>query len=182
VTRSWLPRLSQLALLFILLGLSAYLTLRPHLGNKEGAWEEGAITEVSHRGPVTVGHITWKLDSLQAYTVLVDDEKEPIDLDVPAGATIIVAKASLTPGEGLRIDDGFSCTTQLRDDRGNTWEPQNAFGFPLPTYCGDEDHPFPRNQTRQLAQVYVVPKSAVPHLLGISTEDREDLRRVLLTW
>jgi hypothetical protein len=39
-----------------------------------------------------------------------------------------------------------------------------------------------RNRTAQLAQVYVVPKSAVPHLVGITTESSDERRRVLLTW
>ena len=27
--------------------------------------------------------------------------------------------------------DGFSCPAKLRDDRGNVWESQNAFGFTM---------------------------------------------------
>jgi hypothetical protein len=76
---------------------------------------------------------------------------------------------------------GFTCEAMLRDDRGNLWKSQSAYGYPLPTYCGDDDHPFTRNKTGRIAQVYVVPQSAVPHLTGIQVEDSVARRRVLLT-
>jgi hypothetical protein len=175
-------RISQVALLLVLLSLSAYLLLRTYLGDEEQRFNEGTVTEVVGRGPVEVGHINWKLDSMQAYTRLVDEEKKPVDVDVPAGAMIILVKISITPLDGLRINNGFSCEALLRDDRGNTWEKQDAYGLALPTFCGDDDHPIERNHTAQIAQVYVVPKSAVPHLVGITTEYQRDYRRVLLTW
>lgn len=171
----------RLSLLLVLLALGAYLVLKPYLGDEERMWKEGAVTEVVNRGPVTIGHITWKLDSMQVYTRLVDDEKEEVDLDVPAGAVIVLVKASVTPLDGLRINNGFSCEAVLRDDRGNVWKGQSAFGLDLPTYCSDDDHPIARNQTGKIAQVYVVPKSAVPHLVGISIESLDEFRRVLLT-
>jgi hypothetical protein len=175
-------RISQVALLLVLLSLSAYLLLRTYLGDEEQLYNVGTVTEVVGRGPVEIGHIKWKIDSMQAYTKLVDDQKEPIDLDVPAGATIVLVKISITPLDGLRMNNGFTCEALLRDDRGNTWKKQDAYGLALPTFCGDDEHPIERNQTAQIAQVYVVPKSAVPHLVGITTEYREDFRRVLLTW
>jgi hypothetical protein len=175
-------RISQVALLLVLLSLSAYLMLRTYLDDEERRFNDGTVTEVVGRGPVEIGHIKWKIDSMQAYTRLVDDQKEPIDLDVPAGATIVLVKISITPLDGLRINNGFTCEATLRDDRGNTWKKQDAYGLALPTYCGDDNHPIKRNHTGQIAQVYVVPKSAVPHLVGITTEYQEDLRRVLLTW
>jgi hypothetical protein len=175
-------RISQVALLLVLLSLSAYLLLRTYLDNEEQRYNAGTVTEVVGRGPVDIGHINWKLDSMQAYTKLVNDQGEPIDLDVPAGATIILVKLSITPLDGLKINNGFSCEALLRDDRGNTWEKQDVYGLTLPTYCGDDDHPIKRNHIGQIAQAYVVPKSAVPHLVGITTEYREDFRRVLLTW
>ena len=175
-------RISQVALLLVLLSLSAYLMLRTYLDDEEQRFNDGTVTEVVGRGPVEIGHIKWKIDSMQAYTKLVDDQKEPIDLDVPAGATIVLVKISITPLDGLRINNGFSCEATLRDDRGNTWKKEDAFGLALPTFCSDDDHPIKRNQTGQVAQVYIVPKSAVPHLVGITTEYPEDFRRVLLTW
>jgi hypothetical protein len=175
-------RISQVSLLLVLLSLSAYLLLRTYLDDEEQRYKAGTVTEVVGRGPVEIGHINWKLDSMQAYTKLVDDQKKPIDLDVPAGSMIVLVKISITPLDGLWINNGFSCEAMLRDDRGNTWKGQEAYGLALPTFCSDDDHPIERNRTAQIAQVYVVPKSAVPHLVGITTEHLEDFRRVLLTW
>jgi hypothetical protein len=175
-------RISQVALFLVLLSLSAYLLLRTYLGDEGQRYNAGTVTEAVGRGPVEIGHIKWKLDSMQAYTRLVDDEKLPIDLDVPAGAMIILVKLSITPLDGLRINNGFTCEAMLRDDRGNTWKGQDAYGLALPTFCADDDHPIKRNHTGQIAQVYVVPKSAVAHLVGITAEDGDDYRRVLLTW
>ncbi|MDX6292684.1 MAG: hypothetical protein QOH50_1759 [Kribbellaceae bacterium] len=175
-------RISQVALLLVLLSLSAYLMLRTYLDDEEQRFNDGTVTEVVGRGPVEIGHIKWKIDSMQAYTKLVDDQNEPIDLDVPAGATIVLVKISITPLDGLRINNGFHCEAMLRDDRGNTWKKEDAYGLALPTFCSDGDHLIKRNHTGQIAQVYIVPKSAVPHLVGITTEYPEDFRRVLLTW
>jgi hypothetical protein len=175
-------RISQVALLLVLLSLSAYLLLRTFLDDEEQRYNDGTVTEVVGRGPVEIGHINWKLDSMQPYTKLVDNEKKPIELDVPAGAVIVLVKMSITPLDGLKINNGFTCAAMLRDDRGNTWKGQDAYGLALPTFCSDSEHPIERNHTGKIAQVYVVPKSAVPHLVGITTEYREDFRRVLLTW
>jgi hypothetical protein len=175
---------AQISLLLILTGISAYLTVFNYLGNKERVFREGPVTEVVGHGPVEIAKVRWQLDSLQPYTRLVDTDKKEIELDHPAGSVIIVAKVSVTPLDGLKMNDGFTCEAKLRDDRGNVWEDSSVFGFELATYCGDDDRPIERNQTGQIAQVYVVPASAVPHLVGIQVEDQsiDVLRRVLLTW
>ncbi|WP_112245012.1 hypothetical protein [Kribbella monticola] len=174
----------QISLLLTLLGIAAYLTVSNYLGDAERVFREGAVTEVVGHGPVEVAKVRWQLDSMQAYTRLVDEDKKEITMDHPAGSVIILVKASVTPLNGLKMNDGFSCEAKLRDDRGNVWEHTSVFGLDLPTYCGDDDRPIKRNQTGQIAQVYVVPASAVPHLVGIQVEDAdyEVLRRVLLTW
>ncbi|MFC5261701.1 hypothetical protein ACFPJ1_06215 [Kribbella qitaiheensis] len=173
---------AQISLLIALLGVSAFLVLRVYLDDEENVYDNGAVTEVVGPGPATIGLVEWKLDSLQPYTKLVDDNNKPIDLDQPAGSVVIVATASLTPKDGLKMDsDGFTCEAKLRDDRGNLWKSQSAYGFPLPTYCDDDDHPFTRNKAGKLAQVYVVPESAVPHLTGLQVENLKERRRILLT-
>jgi len=173
---------AQISLLLGLLSTSAFLLTRTYLGDDEQIYNDGAITEVVSKGPVTIDNVEWKLDSLQTYTKLVDDEGEEISLGQPAGAVIIVATATVTPLDGLYMkDNGFSCSADLRDDRGNVWEGQQPYGYPVPTYCSDDDHPFTRNKPAKIAQVYVVPASAVPHLTGIQVENLEERRRVLLT-
>ena len=172
----------QISLLVALAATSAFLLLRTYLGDAEKVYKGGSVTEVVQQGPVTIDRVQWKLESLEEYTQLVDTEKKTISLDQPAGSVIILAKVAITPLDGLKLGaGGFSCTTVLRDDRGNIWPSQDAFDFALPTRCSDDDHPFVRNKTGLLAQVYVVPKSAVPHLSGIQVETRTDFRRVLLT-
>jgi hypothetical protein len=175
---------AQISLLLTLTGVSAFLTVYNYLGDKERVFREGPVTEVVGHGPVEIAKVRWQLDSLQPYTRLVDKEGEKIDVDQPAGSIIILVIASVTPLDGLRIDNGFSCEAKLRDDRGNVWEKTSAFGLEYPTYCGDDDHPIKRNQTGKIAQVYVVPAEAVPHLVGIQVEDTDTdvLRRVLFTW
>jgi hypothetical protein len=173
---------AQASVLLTLLALSAFLLLRTYLGDEERAYNDGAVTEVVGREPVTIGKVRWKLDSLQPYTQLADAEHKKIDLEQPAGSVIILVTASITPLDGLKMgSSGFTCSALLRDDRGNLWKSQSAYGYPLPTYCGDDDHPFTRNKTGRIAQVYVVPQSAVPHLSGIQVENSEEQRRVLLT-
>ena len=173
---------AQVSLLIALLAVSAFLLLRVYLDDAETVYDNGAVTEVVEQGPATIGLVEWKLDSLQPYTQLMDAEKKKIDLDQPAGSVVIVATASVTPKDGLKMDsDGFICEAKLRDDRGNLWKSQSAYGFPLPTYCGDDDHPFVRNRASKIAQVYVVPESAVQHLTGIQIENLEERRRILLT-
>ncbi|HEY0619186.1 MAG TPA: hypothetical protein VGD15_16405 [Kribbella sp.] len=173
---------AQISLLLTLLALSAFLLSRTYLGDAERVYRDGAVTEVAGQGPVTIGKVRWNLDSLQPYTQLADSERKKIELEQPAGSVVIVVTASITPLDGLKMgSSGFTCTAMLRDDRGNLWQSQSASGYFLPTYCGDDDHPFTRNKTGRIAQIYVVPQSAVPHLSGIQVESTEEQRRVLLT-
>jgi hypothetical protein len=172
----------QICLLAALAATCAVLVLRTYIGDPETVYKDGAVTEVVQQGPVTIDRVQWKLESLEEYTQLVDTEKKKISLDQPAGSVVIVATVAITPLDGLKMGStGFACAATLRDDRGNVWKGQSAYQFALPTYCGDDDHPFVRNKTGQVAQIYVVPKSAVPHLSGIQVEDTSDFRRVLLT-
>jgi hypothetical protein len=173
---------AQVSLLLTLLALSAFLLLRTYLGDAERVYNEGAVTEVVGQGPVTIGKVRWKLDSLQPYSQLADTEHKKIDLEQPAGSVVIVATASITPLDGLKMGaSGFTCSAMLRDDRGNLWKAQSAYGLSLPTYCGDDQHPFTRNKTGRIAQIYVIPQSAVQHLSGIQVENSSEQRRVLLT-
>lgn len=172
----------QIALLVALLTAATIILLRPYLTDTERIYEEGRIDQVVDKGPVTVAHVEWKLDSLKAYTTLLDKDGEAIELGGPAGSTIIVATLTVTPREGLFLKDkGFSCAAQLRDTHGNTWDTEQPFDYPLPTYCGDDDYPFTMNKPQQIAQVYVVPKSVVPNLTGVTVEDFTEYRRVLIT-
>ncbi|TWD80601.1 hypothetical protein FB561_1684 [Kribbella amoyensis] len=178
---------AQAALLVTLLGLSAFLLLRTYLGDDERVFEEGAVTEVVSKGPVTIDNVTWKLDSMQPYTTLVDKDKKAIKLDNQvAGTTVVVVTSELTVLEARRYNDGgFTCDAMLRDDRGNVWKSQSVFrDFPLPTYCSDNDNPIKRNEPTKIAHVFVVPSSAVQHLTGIQVESTEvgDFRRVLFTF
>lgn len=173
---------AQVSLLVAIASTSALLLVRPYLLDQDKVYRQGTITEVVQQGPVTIGQVQWKLESLEVYTQLVDAEKKKIALEQPAGSVVILAKASVTPLDGVKMGaDGFGCSAKLRDDRGNVWEGQSAYGLALPTNCGDDDHPFTRNKTGQLAQVYVVPESAVPHLTGVQVENLSEYRRVLLT-
>ena len=62
-----------------------FVLLRSYLDDEERLYDEGRITEVVQGpGPVTIGNVEWKLDTLQAYTQLVDDEGEEIEPG-PAG-------------------------------------------------------------------------------------------------
>lgn len=173
---------AQISLLLALLATSVVLIVRTYLGDEETVYKEGNVNEVVNQGPVVIGDVEWKLESLQPWTELVDEEKEPIRLTKPAGSVILVAKVAITPRDGLKIgSSGFTCEATLRDDRGNLWKSQTPYGFPLPTYCGDTDHPFTRNKTGQVAKIFVVPESAVPHVSGIQVENLEERRRVLIT-
>lgn len=173
----------QIGLLVALLATATFLMLRSYLDNDEDIFKEGRINQVISQGPVRVGNVEWKLDSLQAYTVLVDDEGEKISLSQPAGSVIMVATMTVTPREGEYLKDGgFACSAELRDDRGNQWQNQGASDFKLRTDCSsDEDHPFTVNKSDQVAQVFVVPASAVPHLTGVVVQDLAGYSRVMLT-
>jgi hypothetical protein len=170
---------AQISLLVALAGTSTVLLLRPYLDDDgERIYRQGTVSEVAQQGPVTIDHVQWKLESLEVYTQLVNTEKKKITLDQPAGSVVILAKIAITPLAGT---SGLSCSAKLRDDRGNLWENQAAFDFALPTSCNDDEHPFALNKTGQLAQVYVVPESAVPHLTGVQVENQREYRRVLIT-
>jgi len=172
----------QIALLVAVLATGVFVMLRPYLGDQEQVFRQGRIDQVVSKGPVTLANVEWKLESLKAYTRLVDDEGEEISLDAPAGSVIMLATFTVTPKEGLYLKDGgFSCGATLQDDRGNTWEGQSAFGLKIPTACSDDDHPFTMDKPGTVAQVYVVPSSAVPHLTGLVVEDSEAYRRVMIT-
>ncbi|WP_328331508.1 hypothetical protein OHA70_11600 [Kribbella sp. NBC_00382] len=169
---------AQISLLVALAGTSTVLLLRPYLDDDgERIYRQGTVSEVT-QGPVTIDHIQWKLESLEVYTQLVDQEKKKITLEQPAGSVVILATIALTPLPGVSTP---VCSAKLRDDRGNLWESQYATGLALPTSCTDDEHPFKLNRTDQLAQVFVVPESAVPHLTGIQVENQREYRRVLIT-
>ena len=177
---------AQISLLLALIATSAYLLTSVYLGDEEQVWNQGNVNErVDDGGPVTIGHVEWKLDSLQPYTRIVDDEQEEIGgMNAPAGSILMIAKLTATPRPGLYIKDGgFSCSANLLDDRGNIWAPATSTSdWELPTTCfSDEKVKFEIDKPAQVAQIYVVPVSAVPHVIGISIQAREDFRRVLIT-
>jgi hypothetical protein len=176
---------ARISLLLALIATSAYLLSRGYLGDEEQVWNQGNLTErVDHGGPVTIGHVEWKLDSLQPYTRIVDDKQEEIGMSAPAGSILMVAKLTATPRAGLYLKDGgFSCGANLLDDRGNVWEQGNhTSDWVLPTDCTSTDKvKFAIDKPAQIAQIFVIPVSAVSHVIGISIQDRDDFRRVLIT-
>ncbi|MEU4391018.1 hypothetical protein [Kribbella sp. NPDC023855] len=174
---------AQVSLLVALASTSAFVLVRPYITDSDKVYRQGAITEVVERGPVIVDRVEWKLDSLDVYTQLVDKEKKTVtSLDRPAGSVIVLAKSTVTALDGLKMGaDGFTCTAKLRDDRGNVWESQSAYGLAFAIRCSDEDFPFVRNKPGVVAHIFVVPESAVPHLVGIQVENLSDYRRVLIT-
>jgi hypothetical protein len=172
----------QITVMVALLGVGTFTLLHPYLSDDERLYKEGRIDEVVSQGPVTVQDIEWKLDSLKAYTAILNEDGEAIELDAPAGSTYVLATLTVTPRKGLMLNDrGFSCDALLRDSKGNTWDDTQATGYPLPTFCGDDDHPFTMDKPAQVAKVYIVPKSVVPNLVGLTVEDFYVHRRVLIT-
>jgi hypothetical protein len=172
----------RIGLLVAMLSSTAFVVLRPYLDDDERIYGEGRIDTVLRQGPVTIGHAEYKLDSLKVYAALVDKDGEEISMSAPAGSVFVVAMLSVTPRAGLYLKDkGFTCEVSLRDDRGNAWDDQQAYGFPYATYCSDDDHPFTMDKSQQLAQIFVVPASAVPHLTGVVVEDFRERRRILVT-
>ncbi|MFF1818892.1 hypothetical protein ACFVWG_16440 [Kribbella sp. NPDC058245] len=173
---------AQISLLLVLLATSCFLMLRTYLGDPEQNYNDGAIEHVIDKGPVTIGKVGWQLDSMTVYTRLVDAKGKEISVNKPAGAVIVVAQLRVTPLDGLRLEDGgFLCGASLRDDRGNIWATTNAFDFPVPTSCSDDDHPMVRNKANKIAQIFVVPQAAVPHLQGLLVTNRDDYERFLIT-
>lgn len=172
----------QASLMVGLLGLGSFTMLHPYLSDDEQLYKQGRVDEVVSQGPVTVQSIEWKLDSLKAYTSILNEDGEAIELDAPAGSIFMLATLTVTPRKGLMLkDQGFSCDALLRDSKGNTWDDTLATGYPLPTFCGDDDHPFTMDKPAKIAKVYIVPKSAVPNLVGLVVEDFYIHRRVLIT-
>ena len=172
----------QVSLMVALLGLGVFTVVRPYLSDDEDLYKQGRIDEVVSQGPVTVQSIEWKLDSMKAYTSILNEDGEAIELDAPAGSIFVLATLTVTPRKGLQLDDqGFSCDALLRDSKGNTWDDTQATGYPLPTFCGDDDHPFTIDKPGKVAKVYIVPKSDVPNLIGLTVEDFYIHRRVLIT-
>ncbi|GAA1708462.1 hypothetical protein GCM10009745_65390 [Kribbella yunnanensis] len=173
---------AQISLLLVLLATSCFLMLRTYLGDPEQNFNDGAINHVVDKGPVTVGGLSWQLDSMTVYTRLVDTEGEEISIDQPAGSVIVVAQLRVTALDGFRLKkDGFHCFASLRDDRGNNWQATSAYKFVIPTSCSDSDHPVVRNKPYKLAQVFVVPKEALSHLQGVVIVNRDDYERFLIT-
>ena len=48
--------------------------------------------------------------------------------------------------------------------------------------CSDDDHPLKLNQPNKLVKLFVVPASAVPHLVGVQVGSLDEYRRVLITF
>jgi hypothetical protein len=183
-TSLWLSRLSRQSLLVLLLALATYLTVRTELSDEDTFEKESPVTEVVSRGPTEVEDVEWRLDSLKVYTRLLDEKKEEVDVDVPDGAVIVFAILTVKPTERTKLDDGFTCNADLIDDRGNVWEAEDVFGIDLPTYCGDDDINVQRGKPFKIAKVFVIPKTAVPHVTGLVTPETGNTsaeRRVLLT-
>lgn len=74
---------AQISLLVALLATSVFLVLRTYIGDEETVYKAGNVNEVVHQGPVTIGNVEWKLESLQPWTQLVDEEKEKISITAP---------------------------------------------------------------------------------------------------
>lgn len=173
---------AQISLLLVLLATSCFLMLKTYLGDPEQNFNDGAINQVVDKGPVTAGRVGYQLDALTVYTRLVDEDGEEVKVLRPAGSVIVVAQLRVTPLDGLRMKDGgFLCFASLRDDRGNEWATTNAFKFVIPTSCSDSDHPLTRNKASKIAQVFVVPQEALPHLQGVLVVNRDGYERFLIT-
>jgi hypothetical protein len=182
-----LDRIVRIAVLVALLAAGAYLTLRSTLGDVDQTIKDRRyISQTVSKGPAVVEGIEWRLDSLRTYSRLADEDGEQVELDVPANATIVVAEISLTPTERANVDI-VTCKPELLDDRGNIWPAEESvFGYTMPTSCYDDDLAMAAGKTTKVATIYVVPKEAVPHLVGIATTEAgsvnfRDRQRVLLT-
>ncbi len=179
----WLSRLSRISLLVLLLAVGGFLTVRMELADEDTFKKEAPVTEVVAKGSAEVDDVKWQLDSLKVYTRLLDEKNEEVEVEVPDGAVIVYATITLTPTERTKLNDGFTCDAALMDDRGNVWEDEDAFGIALPTFCGDDELKIVRGKPLKVAKVYVIPKTAVPHVLGLVTPPRDNTsaeRRLLL--
>lgn len=159
----------RIAVVLCLFALAVYFVVRPFLGDDyENMQRAKAVNQVVERGPVKVDGIEWKVNSMKASTRLIDNDGEAVDLNVPAGAIIIVVEATVTADKTVVVDgDGYACNAALADDRGNRWEEKSAYDFTMATSCNGSDNPAKREVPFKVAKIFVVPKSAVPHLLGI---------------
>lgn len=159
----------RIAVLVALIAASVWSIYWPSL-QEATKRRETAITEVA-TGPVEVDRVQWTLESLKVYTRLADEDGKEADLTVPAGASIVVAMMDIKPLEGLRMDNnGFNCETQLVDDQDNVWkEESSVYGLALPSSCSDDDHPFVQGRSAKVMKVFVIPATALPHLLGVIT-------------
>lgn len=174
----------QIALLVALASLSAFLLVRTYLGDPEGTFKSGSATELVAKGPVTLEHVRWQVDSMQPYTQLVDEDGRRVGLEnnVP-GSVVIAVRVTLTPLDGIKLNDGgFLCAASLRDDRGNVWKNQDLSTSLGQTSCSDDDHPVTVNRPAKIVKLFVVPASAVPHLSGLQVASNDELRRVLITF
>ncbi|GAB2560002.1 hypothetical protein [Kribbella endophytica] len=181
-----LPQLAaKISLLIALASLSAFMLVRTYLGNPETIYKLGTVTDTVAKGPVEIENARWQLGSMQVYTQLVDEDQEKVTLEnnVP-GSVVVAVHLAVTPLDGIdrMSGGGFVCETQLRDDQGNTWKNQDVATELGPASCSDDDHPMKQNQPNKLVKLYVVPASAVPHLVGIQVGSLDEYRRVLITF
>lgn len=188
MTSHTLDRVARIAMLVLLLALATYLTLLSSLGDVDQMVKDRRyISATVSKGPSLVDGIEWRLDSLRTYSRLANKDGEQLDVELPANATFVVAELSLTPTDRADIDT-VTCEPDLLDDRGNLWRPtkDSLYEFVMPTSCYSDDLNFAVGKTVKVAIVYIVPKEAIQHLLGIAAPaagvvDYLDKVRVLLT-
>ncbi|ONI67801.1 hypothetical protein BWI15_32475 [Kribbella sp. ALI-6-A] len=176
---------ARISLLIALASLSAFLLVRTYLGDPETLYNQGTVSETVSRGPVTMEKVRWQLGTMQLYTQLIDEDRRKVVLEnnVP-GSVVVAVHLAVTPLDGVDqlSDGGFVCDAALRDDRGNVWKNQNVDTMLGPSSCSDDDHPLKLNQPNKLVKLFVVPASAVPHLVGVEVGSLAEYRRVLITF
>jgi hypothetical protein len=188
MTAHLLDRVARIAVLVLLLALATYVTLLSSLGDVDQTIKDRRyISETVVKGPGLIGGIEWRLDSLREYTRLAGKDGEQLEIELPAKATFVVAQLSLTPTERADVNI-VTCEPDLLDDRGNMWRPtkESLYDYPLPTSCYSDDAEMTIGKTTKVAIVYIVPKEAVPHLVGIAAPEAGSVNfrskeRVLLT-
>ncbi|MEV6284573.1 hypothetical protein [Kribbella sp. NPDC051770] len=174
----------RISLLIALVSLSAFLLLRTYLGSAEKNFKSGSASEAVAKGPVTLDHVRWQVDGMQPYTQVLGDEgrRAGLENNVP-GSVVVAVRVSITALDGIRLNDtGFICAASLLDDRGNVWKNQDVATTLGPASCSDDDHPITVGKPAKRVKLFVVPASAVPHLVGIQVASNEELRRVLITF
>lgn len=180
-------RIARLSVVVLLGSLSALLAVRPELGDEDTFEKLLPVTRVVKHGPAEADDVMWTLKSMKAYTRLVDEDHQEIDLKAPEGSTIIVTTIEVRTTAQTKINDGFYCAIDLTDDRGNYWEEnKETYGLTTPTGCSDDEvKDTPRGKPFTIAKVFTVPPEAVPHLLGVlippKSSDSSSHDRVLLT-